>query len=291
MIPRRLQVILIYLSPVLAIIGGLVFVVGLLNELSTGSSRLSNVLSPSIQIALAGLCVAGLMFLVWFMLVGWLLVRQSRSQGSGYGDAYRLIEEFRFKEAIPLLQRSIKEGKETPEVLMLLTSAYAYAGQLGNAQATADRAVRLFPNDPGSYITLANGYRLQATYDEAARALMKATELEPEQPIVWAELGFVQQFAGQTAAAIESFKRAARNTMPSMYGVRVYYHLAQAYTAAGEVKQAVRATVKMVQAREGLVTWLSGLDALDGTAYGQALRFEVTNIQQALADAEAGNLS
>ncbi len=288
---RRLQVILIYLSPLLAIIGGLVFVAGLLNELSSDRNPPTGILSPSIQVALAGLCVAGIMFLVWFTLVGWLLVRQSRSQGSGYGDAYRLIEEFRFREAIPLLQRSIKEGKETPEVLMLLTSAYAYAGQLGNAQATADRAVRLFPNDPGSYITLANGYRLQAAYDEAARALMKAAELEPEQPIIWAELGFIQQFAGEATAAIESFKKAAQYTMPSMYGVRVYYHLAQAYTSAGEVKQAVRATVKMVQAREGLVTWLSGLDALDGTAYGQALRYEVTAIQHALSDADAGNLS
>ena len=288
---RRLQVILIYLSPFLAIIGGLVFVAGLLNELSSDRNSPTGILSPSIQVALAGLCVAGVMFLVWFTLVGWLLVKQSRSQGSGYGDAYRLIEEFRFREAIPLLQRSIKEGKETPEVLMLLTSAYAYAGQLGNAQATADRAVRLFPNDPGSYITLANGYRLQAAYDEAARALMKATELEPEQPIVWAELGFVQQFAGETTSAVESFKKAAQYSMPSMYGVRVYFHLAQAYTAAGEVKQAVRATVKMVHAREGIVTWLSGLDALDGTAYGQALRYEVTAIQHALSDADAGNLS
>lgn len=288
---RRLQVILIYVSPLLAIIGGLVFVSGLVNELSSDRNSPAGILSPSIQVAFAGLCVAAIMFFVWFTLVGWLLVRQSRSQGSGYGDAYRLIEEFRFREAIPLLQRSIKEGKETPEVLMLLTSAYAYAGQLGNAQATADRAVRLFPNDPGSYITLANGYRLQATYDEAARALMKAAELEPDQPIIWAELGFVQQFAGETVAAVESFKKAAKYTMPSMYGVRVFYHLAQAYTSAGEVKQAVRATVKMVNAREGLVTWLSGLDALDGTAYGQALRYEVTNIQQALTDADAGSLS
>ncbi|MBI1279486.1 MAG: hypothetical protein GC179_15255 [Anaerolineaceae bacterium] len=286
---RRLQVILIYVTPFLAMIGGLVFVSGLLNELSSDRNLPAGILSPSIQVALAGLCIAGIMFLVWFTLVGWLLVRQSRSQGSGYGDAYRLIEEFRFREAIPLLQRSINEGKETPEVLMLLTSAYAYAGQLGNAQATADRAVRLFPDDPGSYITLANGYRLQAAYDEAARALMKAAELEPNQPIIWAELGFVQQFAGERAAAIESFKKSAKYTMPSMYGVRVYYHLAQAYTTAGEVKQAVRATVKMVNAREGLVAWLSGLDALDGTAYGQALRYEVTAIQNALAD--AGSLS
>src|SRR6476620_9424619 len=111
---RRLQVILIYLSPFLAIIGGLIFVAGLLNELSSDRNAPAGILSPSIQIALAGLCVAGVMFLVWFTLVVWLLVRQSRSQGSGYGDAYRLIEEFRFREAIPLLQRSINEGKETP---------------------------------------------------------------------------------------------------------------------------------------------------------------------------------
>lgn len=288
---RRIQVTLIYLSPLLAILGGIVFVAGLVNELSSDRSLRGGILSPSIQVALGGLCVAAIMFLIWFTLVGWLLVRQSRSQGSGYGDAYRLIEEFRFREAIPLLQRSIKEGKETPEVLMLLTSAYAYAGQLGKAQATADRAVSLFPNDPGSYITLANGYRLQATYDEAARALMKAAELEPDQPVIWSELGFVQQFAGQTQAALESFERAAGYTMPPMYTVRVYYHLAHAYTAAGDVKRAVRAIAKMLNAREGLAAWQSGLAALDGTAYGQALRYEVTAIQQALSDADAGNVS
>lgn len=287
---RRLQVVLIYLSPLLAILGGIVFVAGLVNELSSDRSLRAGILSPSIQVALGGLCVAAVMFLIWFTLVGWLLMRQSRSQGSGYGDAYRLIEEFRFREAIPLLQRSIKEGKETPEVLMLLTSAYAYAGQLGNAQATADRAVGLFPNDPGSYITLANGYRLQATYDEAARALMKAAELEPDQPVIWAELGFVQQFAGQTQAALESFERAAQHTMPPMYMVRVYYHLAHAYTAAGDVKGAVRSIAKMLSARDGLEAWQSGLAALDGTAYGQALRYEVMAIQQALSDADAGNV-
>lgn len=286
----RLPVLLIYLSPLLAIMGGVVFTGGILSELSSSRNGLGGMLSPAIQVALAGLCVAALMFLVWVMLVGWLLLRQSRSQGSGYGDAYRLLEAFRFREAIPLLERSIVEGKETPEVLMLLTSAYAYAGQLGKAQATADRAVRLFPNDPGSYITLANGYRLQAAYAEAAGALMKAAELEPHQPIIWAELGFVQLFAGDHDAALKSFEHAAHHAMPAMYGVRVYYHLAQAYAAAKDTKQAISATAKMMSARDGLSTWLSGLSALNGTAYGQALRYETTAIQHALAEADAGNL-
>src|SRR5689334_18231502 len=163
-----MRLTLLYGALILGFIGGGVFVGGLLIELFSFHEPSGGGISPSIQIALLGLCLAGVMFAFWFVLVGWLLARQSREQGSGYGDAYRLIEAFRFREAIPLLERSIKEGKETAEVLMLLTSAYAYAGQLGNAQATADRAVRLFPNDAGSYMTLANGYRLQATYDEAA---------------------------------------------------------------------------------------------------------------------------
>ncbi len=230
------------------------------------------------------------MFAVWFFLVGWMLARQSREQGSGYGDAYRLIESFRFREAIPLLERSIKEGKETAEVLMLLTSAYAYAGQLGKAQATADRAVRLFPDDPGSYITLANGYRLQASYDEAAGALLQAAELEPDQPVIWAELGFVQRFAGEFEAALESFKKAAEHAMPAMYAVRVYYHLAQAFQGQGDTKQAVSAMAKMVSARDGLDTWESGLNALGGTAYGGALSREISEIQAALAEADAATL-
>jgi tetratricopeptide (TPR) repeat protein len=281
---------MIYLSPVLAAVGGLVFIGGLLAELLSAQRTITGFLSLEVRLALAGLCLAAVSFVVWFMLIGWLLVRQSRRQGSGYGDAYRLIEAFRFGEAIPLLEKSIQDGKETAEVLMLLTSAYAYAGQLGKAQVTADRAVRLFPNDPGSYITLANGYRLQASYDEAARALTKAAELEPHQPVIWAELGFAQYFAGSQPAALESFKKAAVHPMPAMYSVRVYYHLAQHYTASGDAQEAVKAIARMMAAREGLATWRSGLDALQRTAYGQALGYEITAIEHALADADAATV-
>ncbi len=286
----RLRVIAIYISPFLAALGGIIFIGGLLIEIFSTHDVQTEIVSPAVQIALAGLCFGAIMFLLWFTLVGWLLLRQSRKQGSGYGDAYRLIEAFHFQEAIPLLERSIHEGKETAEVLMLLTSAYAYTGQLGKAQAAADRSVRLFPNDTGSYITLANGYRLQAAYEEAANVLKQAADLEPDQPIIWAELGFAQQFAGDKAAAIQSFKHAAEFPMPAMYGVRVHYHLAKAYEVAKDTKQAVSATARMMSARDGLATWQSGLNALEGTAYGQALGYEITAIQQALADADAGNL-
>ncbi len=286
---RRLWLIAIYITFVLAVIGIVIFMGAVAAQYFTRSVDTSE-LSPFVLLALGGLCLAGVMFVFWFTLIGVLLARQTRARGSGYGDAYRLIEAFRFKEAIPLLERSITEGKETSEVLMLLTSAYAYTGQLARAQATADRAVQLFPDQPAAYITLANGYRLQVAYDEAAQTLIAASKLDPDQPVIWAELGFTQRFAGDQAAAIESFERAAQHAMPAPYGVRVYYHLANAYQAAGDTRQAVRATAKMMSARDGLGTWKTGLKALEGTAYGQVLRYEIAAIEQAIADADAGNL-
>ncbi len=290
---RRLLVYFaLIVSGLLAILGLTVFVVGIFTEFSNlrSAQRLEGGISPAVQIALAGFCFAVLMALLWFGLIALLIARQTRLLGSGYADAYRLIEEFKFKEAIPLLERSLKEGKETPEVLMLLTSAYAYAGQLAKAQATADRSVRLFPDDPGSYITLANGYRLQAAYDEAAAALRAALERSPDQPNLLAELGFTLYFAGKEAEAVEIFKQTASHAMPALYGVRVYYHLAKHYQALGDTAQAVKAIAKMMSARDGLDIWVNGLKALDGTAYGSALRYEVAAIEQAMADADAGNL-
>ncbi len=288
-VDRRALLIAIYVTFVLAFIGIVIFIGGLVIQYFTTPIDTPD-LSPFVMIALGGLCLAVLMFLFWFTLVGVMLARQTRAQGSGYGDAYRLIEAFRFREAIPLLERSIHEGKETSEVLMLLTSAYAYTGQLAKAQATADRAVQLFPQEPGAYVTLANGYRLQAAYDEAAQTLLEASKLDSDQPVIWAELGFTQRFAGENDAAQDSFERAAQHAMPAPYGVRVYYHLANAYQTAGEAKKAVRAAAKMMSARDGLSTWKAGLKALEGTAYGQALRYEIAGIEQALADADAGNL-
>ena len=286
---RRLWGIALYVTVVLAVLGIVIFIGALVAQYFSEPSESADI-SPFVLLALGGLCLAALMFVFWFTIIGVLLARQTRAQGSGYGDAYRLIEAFRFREAIPLLERSIREGKETSEVLMLLTSAYAYTGQLAKAQQTADRAVQLYPREPAAYVTLANGYRMQAAYDEAAQTLREAANLDPDQPVIWAELGFTQRLAGNNEAANESFERAAQHAMPASYGVRVYYHLANAYQAAGESKQAVRAAAKMMSARDGLATWKTGLKALEGTAYGQALSYEISSIEQAIADADAGNL-
>ena len=283
---RLLAWVAVFVCVGLAALGLIIFVIGMLVELADGITQpLEPYISPVAQMSLAGLCLSAGMILLGFFLVGILLARQSRRYGAGYGEAYRLMQKMQFPQAIQLLERVLAGGKITPDTLMLLTSAYAYNGQLAKAQETADRAVQLFPSDAGAYMTLANGYRMQASYGEAALALQTAAQLSPAQPIIWAELGFVQQLAGERDAAIESFKHAALYSMPSMYAVRVNYYLSQYFQEAGEEADAAGATERMVSTRHGLQAWKSTLCALQGTAYGSLLNYELEKIEAAIDEA------
>jgi len=274
----------VFVSVGLAILGMIVFVLGVVIEFAnTRSEPVTDMISPIAQLSLAGLCLSAMMMIFGFVLVGILLARQSIQYGAGYGEAYRLIENFQFPQAIQLLERVLDGGKVTPDVLMLLTSAYAYDGQLAKAQTTADRAVRMFPDNAGAYVTLANGYRMQASYGEAAIALQTALQLSPDQPIIWAELGFVQQLAGEHDSAIESFKQAALYSMPSMYSVRVNYHLSRYYRKVGDKTNAENATERMLATQHGLQAWRSALRALDGTTYGSALNYEIQKIEDTIS--------
>ena len=284
---RRFVWIIVFISLVLAALGFIVFVLGVLIELADGITEpLDPYISPVVQMSLAGLCLFASMILLGFTLVGVLLARQSRQYGAGYGEAYNLIQRLKFPEAIHLLERVLAGGKITPDLLMLLTSAYAYNGQLAKAQETADRAVQMYPHDAGAYMTLANGYRMQASYGEAAIALQTAAQLSPAQPIIWAELGFVQQLSGEHDSAIESFKHAALYSMPSMYAVRVNYYLSRHYLKVGERENAQSATERMVATEHGLQAWKSTLRALDGTAYGSLLHYEIEKIEETIAETQ-----
>lgn len=282
---RRIAWIAVFLFVAIAALGFIVFILGVLIELADGITQpLDPYISPVMQMSLAGLCLSATMILLGFLLVGVLLARQSRQYGAGYGEAYRLVQRMQFPQAIRLLERVLAGGKVTPDLLMLLTSAYAYNGQLAKAQQTADRAVEMFPGDAGAYMTLANGYRMQASYGEAAIALQTAAQLSPDQPVIWAELGFVQQMAGEHEPAVESFKHAALYSMPSMYAVRVNYYLAKHFSRLGEGEAARGATQRMMAARHGVEAWKLTLRALEGTAYGSLLHYEIEKIEDLIAE-------
>jgi tetratricopeptide (TPR) repeat protein len=288
---RRLLVALAQIPLALAILGLLTFIGGIVAEYLVNRQNAFSESVPSnfTWLALFGLAVATTMFLVWFVSVALLLGVQARRQGAGYGEAYRLIEAFKFDEAVPLLEHSIVEGKETVDVLMLLASAYAHSGRLAEAQKVADRAVALYPQSAAAYVTLSTVYRMQVMYDTAAEVLRQAVALEPESAVMRADLGFMELYAGDQAAAVDALETAAQYRMPTMYALRVYYHLAEAYTERGDARQAARTAAKMVSARDGLASWKSSLQALEGTSYGQRLARELEDIDLALRDADASH--
>ena len=277
---RRLLVwIAVYVCSGLALFGFLMFVVTVLTEYLYGGNQ---GLTPTIQLGLAGLGLAALMGLIGFFLVGLLLARQTRQQGPGYGDAVRLMQNYQFASAIPLLERAIEQGRITPDLLMMLSSAYAFSGQYGKAQSSADWAVSMFPEDPDAYITLATGYRLQASYTEAARALKAATELAPRQAVLWAELGFAYLLAGDRRNAIKALEVAVQHPIPPMYAVRVYYHLMQQAQTDNNQDLTQVYHEQMVKSRAGLERWQALHEALSGTGYGQILGHEIEKVQQAI---------
>lgn len=283
---RLLAWILVYILGGLAIMGFLIFAIAVLVEFFNRDVSFSqDVLSPTIQLGLAGLGLSALMVTLGFILVGVLLAVQTRRLAPGYGDAYRFMQSMQFAQAVPVLERAVESGRITPDLLMLLTTAYAYTGQMAKAQATADKAVQMFPTDASAYISLASGYRAQASYDEAARALQTATQLTPNHPIIWAELGFVYLMASEHTSAIQAFETAAQYPMPDMYRVRVFYHLAQHYAELNDDESYADATNEMIDAESGLQAWSGMQQALEGTLYSTSLRYEVQAIQRAISTA------
>lgn len=280
---RVIAWVAVFVSGAMAILGFLVFFVALLVELfNTSNVRDIETLSPTMQLGLAGLGLMAIMVTLGFGLIGLLLARQTRRQAPGYGDAYRLMESLQFAQALPVLEQAVQRGRTTPELLMLLASAYIHTGQLAKAQATADQAVALYPQDPSAYITLAHGYRMQASYEEAARALQRAVELNPEQPVIWAELGFLYLLTGEENAALNALERAIEDGLPPMYAVRVWYHLARLYEVRGNLTQVKRAGQQIVEVQDGLEAWRPAVASMDGTVYGSQLRYELDSIQHML---------
>ncbi|GAB1421960.1 hypothetical protein MASR2M15_21620 [Anaerolineales bacterium] len=276
----------VVISASLTLAGFIIFVLGVLVEFLGGSDEIPSVseLSPFMQLAMAGLCLSAAMMIFTFVLVGILIARQTRKQGAGYGDAYRLIQNYQYDAAIPLLERSLQSGHETADLLVLLTNAYAFSGRYAKALATADHSIQVFPDDARSYLALATCYLVQASYDESATALQRSLELDPRQGVVWAELGFIYHMIDQEAESYHAYQQAIRYPMPEMYLVRVAYHLVEIYKSRDETAKAIKATAQMMSARNGLKDWYSVVSSLAGTVYGIALKREIEAIEQGFAE-------
>ncbi len=290
----RLIAMIMQLPVLVLLLSLLVFLLGIgLQYLLNRTAALTLVgsdVSPFAPVAFGGLCTAALTLVVWLVGVGFLVARRTRLHGADYGQAFQLMETFRFNDAIPLLERSIATGKETVEVLTLLARAYAYTGQYSRAHSMIDRAVELYPDSAVPYQTLGQIFMLEGSDEQAIAALQSAVERDPS-ALYWAELGLVLLFAGRQHEALAALEKASQQPLPTPHALRTYYHLMDLYAMSGDAPKAASAAAKMVSARDGLSAWQHELGAVKGTGYGQRLTREIQAITRALKDADAAQIA
>ncbi len=95
-----------------------------------------------------------------------------------------------------------------PEILTLRGTAQAMSGGLGAASASFAQARQLDPKAVGPYIAEAP-LLLRAGEGERARTTaLKATELAPDNPMAWYQLGTIQHALGDLKSALVSLDKA-----------------------------------------------------------------------------------
>ncbi len=156
--------------------------------------------------------------------------------------AFKLLNQGRVQEAIPILEQLVNKYPKDIEALATLGSIYGQAGQLepavhylervieinpndldtlnnlgvanmmlGNTDKARDcieRSLRLNPNDAGLHFNLATILQEQSEFKTAIEHFRQALQLEPSSVDVMVNLGVALKDSGQQDEAIELFKKA-----------------------------------------------------------------------------------
>jgi hypothetical protein len=102
--------------------------------------------------------------------------------------------------------------------------------------AAADSAVSLAPSDPEAYYTRANLLADSGRYADAAHAYEEALSLRTRDYVIWVELGRAREESGDTAGALQAFRRAVE-LAPSY--ARPHWQLGNTLLRAGRAGESI----------------------------------------------------
>src|SRR5688572_8104410 len=91
-----------------------------------------------------------------------------------YATAQMLVQDGKFKEAVPVMQEAIKRDPTSAFLWSQLAQWLVRADAPAEALSAARRAVQLAPSQPQAHITLAELLRAQKKYADAEAELEKA---------------------------------------------------------------------------------------------------------------------
>jgi predicted Zn-dependent protease len=126
----------------------------------------------------------------------------------GYlSTAHEMLFEGNIPEALRAVRDGINRGFENPVLLTILGETLLRSGvgpdqpEFKEAQISLEKAVAERPNDPSSQIALGEIYLLADRLDEAISHLEKARQMQPDRPVVYANLAKAYQRHGDEPAA------------------------------------------------------------------------------------------
>ena len=139
-------------------------------------------------------------------------------------------------------QASASEVKLRAQRLSNRGADYLRRGEAHNAISTLNRAHKLMPNDVLTAINLGGAYILAKKFALAIPILVKASEQEPRNEMIWTNLGAaylgnpILAQDDQQRKAIQAFERAIEINPVTP---NVHYNLGLIHRDRGEIEQAI----------------------------------------------------
>jgi len=181
--------------------------------------------------------------------------------------ALELFNRGEFSGAARLFAKQHREGTLAPAHLLCYGQALARLGRFPEALPILDRYARLFPQDAVGWYELGYCRFAVGDFSGAAGSLMKAIDINPQQPKALKLLGRIQVAMGLLFEAEESFSTAVHEQPED---AEAHYLLGRLYQSTGQVGAAAEHLQKSVQldprnprARAYLGHALSGLGQTD----------------------------
>jgi tetratricopeptide (TPR) repeat protein len=112
--------------------------------------------------------------------------------------------------ALSLLDSALARGTAIPELdrARIEAEAATLRGDAAGRWRAQMAAVKLNPNDPAGWLTIAETQLSQHEYAQSAQAYRKFLELEPEDANAWNQYGYVVAYAGDLKAAETALSRS-----------------------------------------------------------------------------------
>ncbi|MCX7924692.1 MAG: tetratricopeptide repeat protein, partial [Fimbriimonadales bacterium] len=92
---------------------------------------------------------------------------------------YELMQQGKYAEALPFLQRAVAEQPREPRVHLYLALAYAHAGNNTNAEKHFAQAIALNPHDAYIFYNWGAYLHRQGRLQDALKAYENAYRLDP----------------------------------------------------------------------------------------------------------------